>query len=97
MITLLDNIGPAIWRASWQATALALIVVLLLWCCGERLSPRRRYLLWAVVLARLLFVATPVSSWSMFNLVGWNSEHTAPPVVQPRPMSCSHLSGKCPT
>ena len=30
MITLLDTLGPAIWRASWQAAALALLVVLLL-------------------------------------------------------------------
>src|SRR5207302_536686 len=69
MITLLDSIGPAIWRASWQAAALALLVVLLVRCCGERLSPRWRVLLWGVVVARLLFVATPVSPWSVFNLV----------------------------
>src|SRR5947207_1814543 len=74
MITLLDTIGPAIWRASWQAAALAVLVVLLLRCFGERLSPRWRFLLWGVVLARLLFVATPVSPWSMFNLVRWNPD-----------------------
>ncbi|MEX2142623.1 MAG: hypothetical protein WD894_25440 [Pirellulales bacterium] len=43
MITLLDSIGPAIWRASWQAAALALLVLLLLRCLGERLSPRWRF------------------------------------------------------
>ena len=32
MITLLDSAGPAIWRASWQAAALAVLVVLLLRC-----------------------------------------------------------------
>jgi len=51
MIALLDTIGPTIWRASWQAAALALLVVLLLRCSGERLSPRWQFLLWGVVLA----------------------------------------------
>jgi beta-lactamase regulating signal transducer with metallopeptidase domain/5-hydroxyisourate hydrolase-like protein (transthyretin family) len=81
MIALLDAIGPAIWRASWQATALALLVVLLLRCFGERLSPRWRFLLWGVVLTRLLFVATPVSPWSVFNLTRWNSLAAARPAV----------------
>ena len=30
MITLLDTLGPAIWRASWQAAVLALVVAH--WC-----------------------------------------------------------------
>ncbi len=82
MITLLDTLGPAIWRASWQAAALALLVVLLLRCFGERLSPRWRFLLWGVVLARLLFVATPVSPWSVFNLVRWNPQASARPIAE---------------
>src|SRR5262245_42769206 len=74
MIALVDTLGPAIWRASWQAAALALLVVLLVRCFGERLSPRWRFLLWGVVLTRLLFVVTPGSPWSVFNLAYWNSE-----------------------
>jgi beta-lactamase regulating signal transducer with metallopeptidase domain len=82
MITLLDALGPAIWRASWQAAALAVLVVLLLRCFGERLSPRWRFLLWGVVLARLLFVATPASPWSVFNLVRWNPQANARPIAE---------------
>src|SRR6266516_3088741 len=82
MITLLDTLGPAIWRASWQAAALAILVVLLLRCFGERLSPRWRFLLWGVVLTRLLFVATPASPWSVFNLVRWNPEASARPLAE---------------
>ena len=82
MITLLDTLGPAIWRASWQAAVLALLVVLLLRSLGERLSPRWRFLLWSVVLIRLLFVATPASPWSVFNLVRWNPEANARPIAQ---------------
>ena len=44
MITLLDTVGPAVLRASWQAAVLALVVMLLLRLLGERISPRWRYL-----------------------------------------------------
>src|SRR5205823_2030867 len=64
------------------AAALAILVVLLLRCCGERLSPRWRFLLWGVVLTRLLFVATPVSPWSVFNLVPGNPQASARPIAQ---------------
>ncbi|HZL90482.1 MAG TPA: M56 family metallopeptidase, partial [Pirellulaceae bacterium] len=84
MITLLETSGPAIWRASWQAAALALLVGLLLWWCGDRLSPRWRFLLWGVVLTRLLLVTTPVSPWSLFNLVRWNPEASAQRIAQHR-------------
>jgi beta-lactamase regulating signal transducer with metallopeptidase domain/5-hydroxyisourate hydrolase-like protein (transthyretin family) len=67
MNNLLDTIGPAVFRASWQAAALALVIVTLVWCLGERLPPRWRYLLWSVVLVRLLLVVTPASPWSIFN------------------------------
>src|SRR4051794_23861943 len=78
MITVLDSLGPAIWRASWQAAALAVLIVLLLRCFGERLSPRWRFLMWGVVLTRLLCVATPVSPWSVFNLVPRNPAGARP-------------------
>lgn len=73
MLTFLDTIGPAIWRASWQATVLAVGVALLLRCCGERLAPRWRFLLWTVVLVRLLCVVTPGSPWSIFNVTQMQS------------------------
>ncbi len=69
MITLLENVGPLVLRASWQAAILALVVVLLVRSLGERISPRWRYLLWSVVVIRLLLVAAPASPWSAFNLV----------------------------
>ncbi len=43
MITLLDTVGPAVLRASWQAAVLALVVMLLVRSLGERISPRWRY------------------------------------------------------
>jgi beta-lactamase regulating signal transducer with metallopeptidase domain len=80
MISLLDSIGPAIWRASWQASALAIVVILLLRCLGDRLAPRWRFLFWGVVLMRLLLVATPGSPWSAFNLARWSPPSDAMPM-----------------
>ncbi len=68
MWALLDAVGPSIWRASWQGSILAALVVVLLRCFGERLSARWRFLIWGVVIARLLCVCVPGSPWSVFNL-----------------------------
>jgi beta-lactamase regulating signal transducer with metallopeptidase domain/5-hydroxyisourate hydrolase-like protein (transthyretin family) len=78
MNALFDVVGPAVWRASWQASALAVVIGLVLWALGERLSPRWRYLFWSVVVVRLLLVVTPVSPWSLFNLARWNPEGGQP-------------------
>lgn len=83
MIGLLETAGPAIVRASWQGSVLALGVGLLLWSLGERIAPRWRFLLWGVVLARLLVVATPVSPWSLFNLVPTQAEVHVPAALEP--------------
>lgn len=72
MTTFLETVGPAIGRASWQGAVLALVVAGLVRCCGERLSPRWRFLLWGIVVLRLLVVVTPASSWSVFNLSDWD-------------------------
>ncbi len=84
MIALLDTMGPAIWRASWQSAALAVPVFLLLRCLGERLSPRWRFWIWGLVIARLLFVATPASPWSAFNLASGipHQEPDGAPIAQ---------------
>ena len=68
MIQMVDSIGSALWRASWQGVVLAILVGLLIACLGNRLTPKWRYLLWGVVVARLLLVMAPQSSWSLFNL-----------------------------
>src|SRR5262249_12716250 len=81
MITLLDTLGPAIWRASWQAAALAILVVLLLRGLGERLAPRWRFLLWGDGLTRLLLVSTPGRPGSGFNLDRWHPEASAGPTA----------------
>ena len=70
MNALLDHLGQAVWRASWQGAMLAIAVFFLSSVLGDRLAPRWRYLLWCVVMVRLLLLVTPASRWSAFNLVG---------------------------
>ncbi len=82
MNRMMDVIGPAVWRASWQATLLAIIVVFLLRGFGDRLSPQWRFLLWGVVLARLLCIVTPGSPWSLFNLAHWSIDVAPTPVAR---------------
>lgn len=89
MNALLENLPLTIWRASWQGAVLALVVAVVIRSSGERLAPKWRYLLWSVVLARFLVVATPASSWSAFNLLPGNppaaASQTAPQVVAAAP------------
>jgi beta-lactamase regulating signal transducer with metallopeptidase domain len=86
MTILLDTLGAAVWRASWQAGVLALLVMLLLRSLGERISPRWRYLLWSVVAIRLLVVTIPASPWSAFNLVHLIQDTSAPRIAVQEPV-----------
>lgn len=69
MTAILNSIGPAVLRATLEASALAIVVAIALKTLGDRLRAEWRFLLWGVVLARLLIVVTPASPWSVFNLV----------------------------
>ena len=62
-----DVLG-VLWRASWQAAVLAVMVLLVQWMLRGRLSARWRYNLWLLVLLRLLVPVTPQSPFSVFNL-----------------------------
>jgi beta-lactamase regulating signal transducer with metallopeptidase domain len=67
---ILDAIGQAVWRASWQASGLAVAVLAAATLLRGRLSPAWRYGLWAVVLARLLLPTAPQARWSAYTIVG---------------------------
>ncbi len=56
-----------LWRASWQASVLVLLVLLAQWVCRARLEPRWRFALWWLVLLRLALPLAPESAWSVFN------------------------------
>jgi beta-lactamase regulating signal transducer with metallopeptidase domain/Tol biopolymer transport system component len=72
-ITFIEGALALLWRASWQASVLALLVLAAQWIFGRRLAPKWRYALWSLVVLRLLLPVTPSSAWSVFN-VG-NVEH----------------------
>src|SRR5665647_1552679 len=60
---------PALLKASWQAAVLILLVLAVQWAFGRRFSPRWRYGLWLLVVARLALPWTVPSSVSVFNLL----------------------------
>src|SRR5262245_23881699 len=70
-------------RASWDATLLAALLLLLFWLTRERIAARWRYRLWLLLVLRLLLPVVPSSRLSVHNL--WASQ--APPaiVVVPAP------------
>src|SRR5689334_2829546 len=82
-----------LWRASWQASLLAIVVLLVQKVLGRRLGGRGRFALWAIVLIRLLVPVLPESRFSAFNLfhktshpvltnvVGGEPEHEIPIIV----------------
>src|SRR5438552_2647607 len=57
-----------LWRCSWQASVLAVVVLAVQFALRKQLSARWRHALWAIVLLRLLIPVTPASSWSLFNV-----------------------------
>jgi beta-lactamase regulating signal transducer with metallopeptidase domain len=77
----LEAAGRIAWRASWQASALALAVFAVLACARHRISAAWRYGLWSLVLARLLLPWAPPTQWSPFNLAENRPQPTQPVVV----------------
>jgi len=71
LLASLERLEPllaGVWRASWQASVLALLVLAIQLILRERLSARWRYRLWMLVLIRLALPVTPPSPMSLFNL-----------------------------
>lgn len=56
-----------LWRATWQASVLAMVVLLVQRTLHRRLDGRARFALWSIVLLRLLLPVLPESRWSIFN------------------------------
>lgn len=66
----IEVVVSTLWRASWQASILVLLVLLAQGLTAQRLSPAWRSALWLLVVVRLLLPVTPSSGWSVFNLTG---------------------------
>ena len=55
-------------QASWKASVLVILVLVVQWLLGPRLPPRWRYGLWTIVLVRLVASGLPESPVSVFSL-----------------------------
>ena len=86
MIDLLQTMGILVWRSSWQASLLAIVVALMSWALGNRLAARWRYALWSVVLVRFLLLLAPASPWSLFHLTQWSTFAIAPSLAYVGPL-----------
>src|SRR5687768_12896287 len=64
----LVDVGGAMWRASWQASVLAVLVVAVQLIFGNRIAARWRHAMWMLVLVRLALPVVPSSPMSVFNL-----------------------------
>lgn len=71
----MESVLLTLWRASWQASVLVVLVLLVQGLMRHRLTPAWRSALWLLVVARLLLPITPSSPWSLFHLTdriaGW--------------------------
>jgi beta-lactamase regulating signal transducer with metallopeptidase domain len=63
----LEQVFGWLLAASWQASVLALAVLLIQRILGSRLNPRWRYALWLLVLLRLVLPVLPESALSLFQ------------------------------
>jgi bla regulator protein BlaR1 len=66
--TLARHVIETVWRSSWQAAVIALLVLAVQLLLRDKLPPRWRYNLWLLVLLRLLVPVTPPAKFSLFNL-----------------------------
>ena len=71
-----------VWRATWQAFALAIIVYCVTSILYRWIAPKWRALLWTLPLARLILLFMPASALSMFHLFDFESGGTSSVAVK---------------
>lgn len=69
-----------LWRASWQAAALAMLVLLVSQFFKRAISPSALTVLWTLPILRLLLLIVPASNISIFNSTAWISSKSAKPL-----------------
>ncbi len=72
-----------LWRASWQASVLVLLILVAQWVFKTRLAPKWRYALWLLVVVRLALPVTPEAPVSIYSLT--NVDTVVPAAVRIAP------------
>ena len=73
----LEPLAVWLWKTSWQASVLVLLVLIAQSLFRKRISPQWSYALWLLVVVRLMLPISPESSWSLFNLTSGSREPVA--------------------
>jgi bla regulator protein BlaR1 len=79
LITLFDWV----WSVSTMASVLVVLIVVMQLVLKHRLKPRWHYLMWLLVIVRLILPWGPESDFSIYNWIGYtDSAHSAVQVTQ---------------
>ena len=79
-----------LWRASWEASVIVVLVLLVQWLLRRQLTPRWRHALWVLVVLRLALPCTVRSPISLFTWVESQSPvGGAPAVVDTGPLEAN--------
>jgi beta-lactamase regulating signal transducer with metallopeptidase domain/ankyrin repeat protein len=79
----LEQLFGWLLAASWQASVLALFVLVIQRILGSRLNPRWRYALWMLVILRLVLPVLPESTLSLFQFAPTPPAQLMKPVTEP--------------
>jgi beta-lactamase regulating signal transducer with metallopeptidase domain len=83
-----------LWRTSWQASFVILLVLVAQWVMKRQLNPWWRHALWFLVVLRLALPVTLESPISMFNWFSLHNAVASPRLTQdefPAPQTSSNL------
>jgi len=95
-MTELSKAFAWIFKTSWQAAVIALILLIVQFLLRNRLSPSWRHGLWFLLVARLLIPMTPGSAISIFNFAKWTRQYTPRATVALLPPSRPALAVSAP-
>ncbi|WP_150122643.1 M56 family metallopeptidase [Rhodopirellula islandica] len=73
-----EFLAELLWRATWQACVLTVIVLAVTTGLRRWITPKWRSVLWLVPACRLLILLVPVSTFSLFNLFELSNVAPAP-------------------
>jgi beta-lactamase regulating signal transducer with metallopeptidase domain len=92
MPTTIGQCLDLLWQMSWQAAAIAVLVLLLQHTAGRVVPQRWRHALWMLVLLRLLMPALPQSRFSLFSFTGLPRQEKQSPSIELPPSQFTTLS-----